>query len=33
MYEPLKVETYKKCKSVIAEPQTLIRILKDSEIA
>jgi hypothetical protein len=26
MYEPLKVETCKKCGQVIAEPETLIRI-------
>lgn len=26
MYEPLKVETCKKCKTVIAEPKELIRI-------
>jgi hypothetical protein len=24
MYEPLKTETYKKCKSIIAEPKELI---------
>jgi hypothetical protein len=29
MYEPLKVETCKKCKSVIAEPKELIRISKE----
>jgi RNase P subunit RPR2 len=28
MYSPLKVETCKKCKSVIAEPKELIRIVK-----
>jgi RNase P subunit RPR2 len=28
MYEPLKVETCKKCKSIIAEPKELIRIVK-----
>ena len=28
MYEPLKTETCKKCKSVIAEPKELIRIKK-----
>ena len=28
MYEPLKVETCKKCKKVIAEPKELIRIVK-----
>jgi hypothetical protein len=28
MYEPLRVETCKKCKSVIAEPKELIRIIK-----
>jgi len=27
-YKPLKVETCKKCKSVIAEPKELIRIVK-----
>jgi hypothetical protein len=27
-YEPLKVEVCKKCKSVIAEPKELIRIVK-----
>jgi hypothetical protein len=26
MYEPLKTETCKKCKSVIAEPRELVRI-------
>jgi RNase P subunit RPR2 len=30
-YEPLKVETCKKCKSVIAEPKELIRIMKIDE--
>jgi hypothetical protein len=29
-YEPLKVEICKKCKSVIAEPKELIRIVKPS---
>ena len=28
MYEPLKTETCQKCKSVIAEPKELIRIMK-----
>jgi RNase P subunit RPR2 len=28
MYKPLKTETCKKCKSVIAEPKELIRIVK-----
>jgi RNase P subunit RPR2 len=28
MYEPLKTETCKKCKSVIAEPKELIKIIK-----
>ena len=28
MYEPLKTETCKKCKSIIAEPKELIRIAK-----
>jgi phage FluMu protein Com len=28
MYKPLKVETCKKCKKVIAEPKELIRIVK-----
>ena len=28
MYEPLKTETCKKCKSVIAESKELIRIIK-----
>jgi len=28
MYEPLKTETCKKCKKVIAEPKELIRIVK-----
>jgi len=28
MFKPLKVETCKKCKSVIAGPQELIRIIK-----
>jgi hypothetical protein len=28
MYEPLKVETCKKCKSVLANPKELIRIIK-----
>jgi predicted nucleic-acid-binding Zn-ribbon protein len=28
MYEALKVETCKKCKNTIAEPKTLIRIVK-----
>jgi hypothetical protein len=28
MYEPLKVERCKKCKSVIAEPKELIRIVE-----
>ncbi len=28
MYLPLKVETCKKCKSVIAEPKELIRIVR-----
>jgi hypothetical protein len=28
MYEPLKVETCKKCKKVIAEPKEFIRIVK-----
>jgi len=28
MYEPLEVEICKKCKSVIAEPKELIRIVK-----
>jgi RNase P subunit RPR2 len=28
MYLPLKVETCKKCKSVIAEPKELIKIMK-----
>lgn len=28
MYEPLKVETCKKCKSVIAEPRELIQIVR-----
>jgi hypothetical protein len=28
MYEPLKTETCKKCKSVIAEPKELIKIVK-----
>lgn len=27
MYEPLKTETCEKCKSVIAEPKELIRII------
>lgn len=27
-YEPLKVETCKKCKKVIAQPKELIRIVK-----
>lgn len=31
MYEPLKVETCKKCKKVIAEPKELIRIVKGGE--
>jgi len=30
-YEPLKVETCKKCKTVIAEPKTLIRIVHGSK--
>lgn len=29
IYEPLKIEKCKKCKSVIAEPKELIRIMKD----
>lgn len=29
MYEPLKVETCKKCGSITAEPKTLIRIIKN----
>jgi len=28
MYEPLKIEKCKKCKSVIAEPKELIRLVK-----
>jgi RNase P subunit RPR2 len=28
MYKPLKVETCKKCKSIIAKPKELIRIVK-----
>ena len=28
MYEPLKTETCKKCRAVIAEPKTLIRITR-----
>jgi hypothetical protein len=28
MYEPLKVEVCKKCKTLIAEPKELIRIVK-----
>jgi len=28
MYEPLKAETCKKCKKVIAQPRELIRIVK-----
>jgi RNase P subunit RPR2 len=28
MYEPLKVETCKKCGQIIAEPKDLIRIVK-----
>jgi len=28
MYKPLKVETCKKCKTVIAEPKELIRIVE-----
>jgi hypothetical protein len=28
MYKPLKVETCRKCKNVIAEPKELIRIVK-----
>jgi len=31
MYEPLKTETCKKCKSVMAEPQELIRIVKNAK--
>jgi len=30
MCEPLKVETCKKCKSIIAEPKELIRIVRDN---
>jgi len=30
-YEPLKVETCQKCKSVIAEPKELIRILRSGQ--
>jgi RNase P subunit RPR2 len=29
MYEPLKTETCKKCKNVIAQPKELIRIRKE----
>jgi len=29
MYEPLKIETCKKCKTVIAEPKELIKIMKE----
>jgi hypothetical protein len=29
MYKPLKTENCKKCKSIIAEPKELIRILKE----
>jgi len=31
MYEPLKIETCKKCKNVIAEPKELVRIVKSEE--
>jgi RNase P subunit RPR2 len=30
MYEPLKVETCKKCKKLITQPKELIRIVKGS---
>jgi len=33
MYEPLKTETCKKCKYIIAEPKELIRIVKSVSIA
>jgi len=28
MYKPLKIENCKKCKNILAEPETLIRIVK-----
>jgi len=31
MYEPLKIETCKKCKNVIAEPKELVRIVKRND--
>jgi RNase P subunit RPR2 len=31
MYKPLKVETCKKCKSVIAEPKEIIKITKGNK--
>jgi len=31
MYEPLKVETCKKCGKLIAEPRELIRIIKGKQ--